>query len=260
MNVRAIGLTTELALATTRGRVVDRGDCLVVRTPDDPSYYAGNLLVLPQVPARGELAGWLARFADELSDAPHRAFAWDGGPGAANTPGELAELVAAGFTIARQQVMAADSVVAVPAPPELAIRALTPDEVVATHALAFAMADHHRDDDRVLLRRRAAWHASLVARGDARFWGAFADTGELVASLGLVELGELARFQDVQTAPAFRRRGGATALLAAAAAASQASRLVIVAEPDSAPARLYERAGFRTIELAAWAWRAPAAT
>jgi predicted GNAT family acetyltransferase len=142
-----------------------------------------------------------------------------------------------------------------PARSELQLRALTADEVVATHAIAFAVAERHGDDDRARLRRRAGWHASLVERGAARFYGGF-DGDELVASLGLVELGDLARFQDVQTAAGYRRRGIATALLATAARAAAAPRLVIVAEPEGAAARLYERVGFRAVERAAWAWRA----
>ena len=47
MNVRSLALTTDLALHATRGRVTDRGNYLVVETPDDPGYYYGNLLVLP---------------------------------------------------------------------------------------------------------------------------------------------------------------------------------------------------------------------
>src|SRR5205823_10466181 len=76
MIVHGVGLTTELALATTRGRVIDRGDCLVVRTPDDPSYYDGNLLVFPAPLHAGELPAWTARFADELPDIRHRSFRW----------------------------------------------------------------------------------------------------------------------------------------------------------------------------------------
>ena len=200
------------------------------------------------MPEPGSLAGWLARFAAELPDVAHRAFAWDG------PPGDAGELVAAGFTVGVHQVMVADAHSWPPARSQLHIRALTADEVVATHALAFAMAERHGDDDRARLRRRASWHASLVARRAARFFGSY-DGDRLVASLGVVELGDVARFQDVQTAPGYRRRGIATALIATAASAARAARLVIVAEPGGAAARLYERVGFRTAELAGWAWR-----
>ena len=245
MIVHGVGLTTELALATTRGRVIDRGDCLVVRTPDEPGYYDGNLLVLPAVPA--DVAAWNARFVEEVPDAHHRAYRWDG------PPGDAAPLLADGFTVDVHVVMVADDLIA-PAT-ALPIRALTPDEVVATHALAFAMAEHHNDSYRSFLRRHATWHASLVARGEARFWGAF-DGDALVGSAGLVELGDLARFQDVRTAPAYRRRGIAGALLAAAAGGTRASRLVIVAQPDGPAARLYEHVGFREVERTASAFRA----
>jgi ribosomal protein S18 acetylase RimI-like enzyme len=244
--VHGVGLTTELALATTRGTVIDRGDCLVVRTPDDPSFYDGNLVVFGSHPRPGEIATWTARFAAELPDIPYRAFRWDGPPG---DPGEL---LTAGFTVDVHEVMVADDLIAPPA--SLPIRALSPEAVVASHSLAFAMGEHHHDSYRTFLRRRAAWHASLVARGDARFWGAF-DGDTLVATAGLVELGELARFQDVRTAQAYRRRGLAGALLAAAATGTRASRLVIVVQPDSAAAHLYERVGFRSVERTATAWR-----
>jgi predicted GNAT family acetyltransferase len=220
----------------------------VVRTPDEPRDAQGNMLVLAESPVPGGLEGWLARFAAELPDVAHRAFAWDG------PPGDTDELVAAGFIVTVLQVMVADAHGWTPARSDLQVRTLTADEVVASHTLAFAMSERHGDDDRARLRRRASWHAGLVARNAARFYGAF-DHDELVASLGLVELGDVARFQDVQTAAAYRRRGLATALIAAAASAASAPRLVIVAEPGGAAARLYERVGFRTAELAAWAWR-----
>ncbi len=249
MVIRSIGLATELALATTRGRVVDRGDCLVVRTPSDPDWVDGNLLVMPAAPPAGELAAWLARFVAELPDVPYRSLRWDG------PPGDTAELVAAGFTVDILQVMVADAVV-IAAPPALPVRELTADEVAASHVFAAELGEHHHDGYRQFLRRRAAWHAALVARGEARFWGAH-DGGELVASLGLVELGERARFQDVRAAEPYRRRGFARALIAAAATATRALQLVIVAAPDSAAARLYERLGFRPVERTATASRLP---
>jgi ribosomal protein S18 acetylase RimI-like enzyme len=136
------------------------------------------------------------------------------------------------------------------------IRRLAPDEMQAVADLAFTNGDRHDDAYRLFLQRRAAWKASLIANGSARFVGAF-DGDTLIGSLGLVSLGDVARFQDVETAPAYRKRGIASSLLAAAAAESPCDTLVIVAIPGSDAARVYERAGFRVLEHTASACRYP---
>jgi len=256
MTPRGVGLQTDLELAATRGRVIDREDYLVVITPDDPSYYFGNLLVLPAAPQVGEVAYWSRRFGDELGRDPairHIALRWDGITG---DTGATDELIAAGFTLEVNQVMVARTVTA----PRitLEVRPLNTSEVSATAELEFSVGDRHDEEFRRFLLRRAAWKQELVATGRAMWFGAF-DRGALVGSLGLVALGTRARYQDVQTAATHRRQGIASALLAAAAreVLPVVEQLVIVAEPDSPAARVYERAGFRTIERVASACRYP---
>ncbi len=270
MNIRSIALTTELALIATRGRVIDRGHYLVVETPDDPGYYHGNLLVFPAPPQPGELATWLRLFDDELGSNPairHVTFCWDGITGDTGAADELRD---AGFQIDTHQVLATDGVDSAPA--VLPVRVLAPDDVLATADLAWQLGDRHDETYRNFLYRRAAWQGDLVARRIANFYGAF-DGDTLVASLGLVRVLDYGRYQDVQTLPAYRRRGLARALLASAARdalgdstsrlrVDQPSwvgveRVVIVAEPGGAAARLYARAGFREIELTVSACRYP---
>ena len=246
MRVRSLALTTELALAATRGRVIDRGDYIVVETPDDPGYYYGNLLVMPAPPQVGEVAFWTRRFHEHFPHVQHVTLWWDGIRGDA---GAEAELTAAGFEIERSLVMTADAIAAAPA--VLPLRALAPDEI--TDQLAWTLADRHDEAYRQFLQRRAAWQRQLAARGTGRFWGAF-DGAALVASLGLVELGTIGRYQDVQTLPAYRGRGLASALLYAAARAASVERVIVLAERGD----LYERAGFRVIERTASACRYPA--
>ena len=257
MNVRSIALTTELALAATRGRITDRGNYLVVETPDDPGYYYGNLLVLPAAPQPGEVAFWMHKFADELAAnraIKHVTLRWDGITGDA---GAEDELVGAGFTIETSQLMVADEVEDARAP--LPIRELAEADVLATADLAWELGDRHDEPFRKFLQRRATWHRDLVARGTAQFFGAF-DGAKLVASLGIALVGNIGRYQDVQTHAAYRRRGLARALLATAARAALArgvDRVAIVAEPDSDAARVYARAGFRVLEHTVGACRYP---
>jgi GNAT superfamily N-acetyltransferase len=260
--VRSLALQTELGLAALRGKVTDRGDYIVVETPDDPGYYYGNLLVLPAAPQIGEVAYWTRRFADELGKNPaikHVTFWWDGTTG---DPGASTELAAAGFTLESLLVMVAtpDELArhASPEPPAWPIRALSPDETLAIGEVAYAVGDRHDETYRAFYERRAARHRDLIVRGLAKFWGAF-DGAQLVASLGLVQLGALARFQDVQTLPAYRARGLASALLATAAthAADPHAQLVIMPAPGGASERVYTRAGFRIAERTVSACRYP---
>jgi ribosomal protein S18 acetylase RimI-like enzyme len=258
MHVRSVGLATDLELARTRGRCIDRGGYLVVVTPDDPTFYFGNLLVLPAPPEAGEVTRWTQTFAAELGGNPairHVALRWDGTTGETGTEDEL---VAAGFEIERTQTMLATTIAAT-APPGLELRELAATELPATAELEYANGDRHDEEFRSFLHRRAAWQQQLVASGRAHFFGAF-DGGSLVGSLGIVPLGARARYQDVQTAASHRRRGIASALLALAAQSVPGRELVIVAEQDGAAARLYERVGFHTHELNRAALRRPRAT
>ena len=259
--IRSLGLATELALAVTRGTVEDRGDYLVVRTPDDPGYYYGNLLVLPAAPQVGEVAFWSRRFADALGADPairHVTLAWDGTTG---DTGAADELVAAGFRLDVTQTMSASYVAPASRSP-LPLCELAAAEMTRVADLTWEMGDRHDEDFRAFLHRRARWHGDLIARGDARFWAAH-DGDALVASLGIVSLPTgTARYQDVQTAVAYRGRGLAAAMLAAAAHdafARGATRAVIVAEPESIAARIYARAGFQVVERTASACRYPLA-
>jgi len=269
MHVRSLGLSTDLQLLALRGTILDRDDYLVVITPDDPGYYYGNLLVFPAPPQVGEVGYWTRRFADEIGGRPdihHVTFAWDGTTG---DVGARDELEAAGFAIQVIETMTAPARrVATPiadgSPAEgvadrgISIRELDPDTVHATADLAFAHAERHDDSYRRFLHRRALWQSRLIALGSGRFWGAF-DGDVLVGSLGLVSLGDVARYQDVQTAEDYRRRGIATALLATAAqaVAETAETVVIQVLPDTPAARVYERVGFCAVERQASACRHP---
>lgn len=261
MIVRSLALTTELALAQTRGTLTDRGDYLVVETPDDPTYYHGNLLVLPAAPQVGEVSHWLRRFEAELSGKNHAikhvTLWWDG---IAGDVGAADQLRAAGFTINVNSVMVLDAAPRpVAAPAGIEIRKLDANEVLATADVAWAIADRHDDVYRRFYQRRANWHRQLAVRGLATFWGAF-DGDDIVGSLGLVTLGNIGRYQDVQTLATHRRRGIATALLVAAARqgfSSGLARVVIIAEAGSGADQVYTRIGFREIEKMASAVKAP---
>ena len=108
MRVTSLGFRTDVALRVLEGaQTTDRGDYLVVRTPDNPDFYWGNFLLLGAWPGPGTGDGWLARFAAEFPRARHVALGVDsvdehGADGDAEVP---AEFLAAGLEPERVTVL-----------------------------------------------------------------------------------------------------------------------------------------------------------
>src|SRR5436305_14098375 len=91
MELMSLGFRTDVALRIAEGaEVADRGDCLVIRTPDNPAFWWGNFLLLAAWPGEGD--GWLARFAAEFPHARHAAIGVDVTAAAGGTPPDFATL------------------------------------------------------------------------------------------------------------------------------------------------------------------------
>jgi len=257
MRVASSGLATDLVLAGWAGEVVDRGDHLVVRIPDEPDYWSGNAVVVGA--AAPDLARWEAWFAAAHPSACHRTVLVDGEV----APAVAAAAAAAGYDVARLIALTATSLAPVAAPAGIALRPLTGDDdwaalhafTLANDALAGPIDDRHRRFVTDRQRQKRAW----IEAGRGAWWGGF-DGERLVAALGLVDAGGLGRYQDVNTDPAYRRRGIAGALLATAgrAALDRGVRgLVIVAVAEADADRLYRRIGFAPETVATELMRRP---
>ncbi|MDR6376853.1 hypothetical protein [Paraburkholderia caledonica] len=74
-----LGLATDLLLHSDIGVVESRDDYIVVRTPDAPEYFFGNMLVLRQRPSASDLELLEHDFGDLVGTPPlfaHRTFMW----------------------------------------------------------------------------------------------------------------------------------------------------------------------------------------
>ena len=257
----SLALQSETALWATRGSIVPRLGYWVVRTPSDPSYYYGNLLLLPEAPSAETIPLWQARFAEEFAGTvQHTTLWWDTGE---LSPSARLEFINRGFTVETTEVLRRDPAVPWPAVttlgPDIEVREISAFETPLVADLADLLSDRHDDMYRMFLQRRARWQAQLIHRGLAHFFACFADQ-RVVASLGIFGHDGLARYQDVQTNPAYRRRGLATALVSLAgqhSATSASTMLTIHTEPNSDAARLYRRLGFTLVETTTSACRYP---
>jgi RimJ/RimL family protein N-acetyltransferase len=266
MNIRSLGLRTDLFFLRHQGEVIEREGYLVARSPGEPGYHWGNLLVFPEAPRPGDRARWLELFAREFppdSGVRHMTFAWDDPTGA---PGAAGEFLAEGFHFDPCDVLVAEEVLPPPRPNAAAeLRPLEGDGEWARAAETAVLCRDPRyaeDSYRTFAERRMTAQRQLVEAGHGAWWGAFRG-GELVADMGVFLDGEVARYQSVQTHPDHRRQGLCGTLLHRAAAWASEERgarvFVIEAEPEGDAGRVYRAAGFLPRELLAGLSRAPRA-
>jgi ribosomal protein S18 acetylase RimI-like enzyme len=263
MDIASLAFRTDLAMLEHSGSAVeDRGTHLVVRTPDNPTYWWGNFLLLGSAPRDGDEArAWVATFEAEFPAARHRALGIDGTTGSEEDLGPFAEL---GMSTEWSSVMTATaSSVHEPDRPnsDATYRPLTSDEDWAQQvALSMAGEDPETHSEEFVTRQAAA-QRRLVDAGHGAWWGAF-DGDRLLASMGLFTASPgLARFQNVKTHPDARGRGLAGTLVHRVSRYGfeelGAQTLVMVADPTYPAIRIYRSVGFTDTERQLQAERKP---
>jgi ribosomal protein S18 acetylase RimI-like enzyme len=234
-------------------QITERGDYLVIRTPQNPQYWWGNFLLLRSMPERA--APWLETFAAEFPGGRHLTLGVDvTDPTAAVTlEGMRAQLLA---------VLTADSLNEPPFPHRGAVvRPLaSDDDWQQASLLRAAITAGTPGSSPAFLSARLAAERGLTEAGHGSWFGAFVD-GELAATLGVMTgASGLARYQSVETHPDARRQGLAGTLVWQAgrhALRSGARTLVIVADPAEAAIRVYRSVGFTQTQTQVGFERAP---
>jgi GNAT superfamily N-acetyltransferase len=228
-------------------QVEDRGSYLVIRSPQNPTFWWGNFLLLSAPPPPGQAGQWLARFAAEFPGAGHVALGVDVTEADAVDPREL---IAAGLRLTRLAVLTASDVHVPPLPNTTATyrRLSGDDDWAQATELRTVISAGEPGSEPGFLRARLAAERAITEAGQGCWFGAFID-GRLLAQLGLItsETG-LARYQNVETHPAARRHGLAGSLVWHAArhalGSDAASTLIIVADPADVAIRVYRSVGF----------------
>jgi GNAT superfamily N-acetyltransferase len=257
VHIKSLAYQTDLIFPAFDGTIVDRGDYVVVQTPSNPTFYWGNFLLFSTPPRRGDFVKWRKLFAGEIGVPPeveHQAFGWDSVDGEA---GFVEPFLNAGFRLNQDVVLTAGALLA-PArrAQSVLVRALESD-ADWQQALMVQMACreevHEEGGYRIFRQRLMDRYRRMSEARRGHWYGAFID-GMMVADLGLFHQDGLGRYQSVETHPDFRRRGIAGTLIYWAGCQAMAEHslhtLVMVAEADSAPARLYQSLGFAPREKA----------
>jgi GNAT superfamily N-acetyltransferase len=272
--LRSLVRATEIDVLPLDRVVERREDYFVVRSPSNPQYYWGNLLVFDEPPRRGDAERWESLFALEFARSGrvrHMTFAWDVADGSLGAARE--ELVPRGLELELLVGLIARARDVRPNQREsrdVLVRALDPapgtdaqiwEQVVE---LQVAARDERFAEDayRAFVTSRLEDLRELFRAGRGASYVALDDSGsEVQGSCGVVVTGARGRFQAVDTAAAHRRKGVCSRLMVeaarAAAADHGAQRLVVCADPDYHALGLYESLGFRPRERVAGACRPP---
>lgn len=251
MRVTSLGFRTDLALLTASGSVVeDRGTHLVVRSPDNPTFFWGNFLLLAQPPVPGGEREVVGAFHTEFPEADHVSLGIDAGE---LTDEARASFEAAGVAVDVATVLTTSSLQP-PRDVEAEVRPLTGDEDWEARARLSQQLYPQTSEEAFMTfaRKKNLQERRLVDAGLGQRFGAFVD-GQLVSTAGVfvTEQG-VARFQSVETHAEHRRRGLAGAVVHGAGQhaldhlldGSGVRTLVIVADTDGEAIGIYRRLGF----------------
>jgi ribosomal protein S18 acetylase RimI-like enzyme len=251
MDIASLAYRTDLAMLERSGsEITDRGTHLVVRTPDNPTFWWGNFLLLATAPGdEAEARDWLKTFEREFPEARHRTFGVDGTDG---TLADLAGFADLGMETDASTVMTAAAVHEPPRPnTEATYRPLVSDDDWAQE-VEVSRAGEEFGNDLAFATARAKAERRLVEAGYGAWWGAF-EGDRLLASMGLFTASPgLARFQNVKTHPDARGRGLAGTLVHRVSRYGfeelGARTLVMVADPEYLAIRIYRSVGFADTE------------
>ncbi len=257
------GWATDLAVWQLSGsQIEDRGDHLVVRTASNPDYHWGNCLVVLDPESVHDGDRWASVFAAEFPWADWLAV------GLSRLPKEVTSWRQLGAMVEVDEVLTTTTTPAhAPLPVGYHVRRLAGTDWEA-HVRKEILGNTRSGQEEPgsferFIRARVDERRALSDRNEAAFFGAFADTLDdeaLVADLGIVVCGLVARYQSVATDSAHRGRGLASHLLRVAAAWSATrgcTSWVIITESTNAAGRVYRRAGFQPTASNAQAYRPP---
>lgn len=256
MIINSLGLKTDLLFNRFAGKVIDRGDYIVVRTDSRPQYFWGNYLIMNHPPDDGDFHKWIDLFESEIGSREQRGFmaiTWDSVTG---EQGRLEKFFEAGFSINKSIILTAEKVLQPPKfNPDVEIRSFTTDEDWNSYL------DIHFSDDwgygneesqnQFLTKERDNLRL-MVNRGyGMRFLADY--HGVPVGDVGVYWEGDIGRFSNVGTHRHYQRRGVCSTMIYTTSRFMLEQKgiktLVMEADAEYHAARIYQTVGFNQTEL-----------
>ena len=257
MEITSKGLQSDFIFHGFGGVTTDHGDCISVRTPNNPDYFFGNFLLFAGPPAVGDLKHWIERFEAVFAPYPgvrHHTLQWL--PSAVPDPAALEKFKQAGFTVDETSVLATQSVhTDKPAPEGVEFRKICTDAewlAVIDAQTRDGFPQIPKEEYRRYKEVSFANYRRMAEQGLGDWWGAFKGE-ELVADLGLFFGEGVGRFQSVETASEHRRQGICRAMVDHVSNYGLAEHpgitLVMHADAHDVARGIYCSVGFKEIEV-----------
>ena len=233
------------------------GKDTVVESPENPTYYFGNFILLEKPPTN-EDKDWLEKYFDKEfahnKDVQHYTFCWRGNPNNDSTEKSLdySAFTDAGYELEENLVMILHKDELIPPKntnTNVTIRPFSTDEDWTQWMdveLAERAPGHNEDGYRAYLTKQMKMYQNLNKKNSGSFYGAFLE-GELVAYAGLFFKSKIGRFQNVRTKSNFRKQGICNTLLfeMCKQGITHLDGLVICADRYYHAKKIYENLGFK---------------
>lgn len=264
MEITSQGILSDCIFHRFAGQITDKGAYTKIYTASNPSYYYGNFLIFPEPPAAGQFSEWMTLFQQEFAkdaEVKHHTFEWQSGKA---DPAVIKEFTDQGFTYDNVSVLTATQTYTDREPPTNVTYRKLEDDVdwfLATQMqIAAGFPSIPAADYRIYKEAQFANYRAMSNAGLGGWFGAFKDN-LLVANMGLFFDNNIGRFQSVETDELYRRQGICTALVQYVSQWGFAHRpgvtLMIHADHDDVPSRLYQSLGYREVEVLESVFRPP---
>lgn len=251
--MKHLGYETDLFLLAKDGIITAHEDCISVITPDNPTYYFGNFLLLKSPPKnenKGEIEKRFEALVGINSVSHHKTFCWN-----PTQKTDISHFLEEGYEYEERQVLTAkadDLIAPKNQNTTILIRPFSSKEDWEQWIdLVVEERDegHTADRFRVYAEGKAHSFQRLHKDGKGNFYGAFVGD-ELAGALGLFHQNKLGRFQEVLTKTAFRRQAICKTLVYTICkeAFESLDDLVIVATDGEQALKIYQSLGFKAKE------------
>ncbi|MEX2130832.1 MAG: hypothetical protein WD772_05050, partial [Pseudohongiellaceae bacterium] len=78
MNIQNLGYRTDCIFHKYNGEITERENYFLIRTPANPTFHWGNLLLFKTAPSPGDYRDWMQAHAAEFGPEPEfTTFGWD---------------------------------------------------------------------------------------------------------------------------------------------------------------------------------------
>ncbi|QDU32009.1 hypothetical protein KS4_00370 [Poriferisphaera corsica] len=262
MNLHSIGLQSDLLFFNQNSIITHQPDHLIIKTPQNPTFFQGNLLIYNHPPSSTHLTNWEDAANQAFSDQPltaHRCFAWDINPADPLTDPITSKAVAT-FESANyeyeQSIILTTNTINSPKHPnsDIHIKPITAPahwQAVTELQIDIGSKTYNEKLYRPFMLQRIKDWQHMINNNQGIWLGAFLGN-TLAADLGFFWNQSLSRFQHVETHPDHRNQGICATLVhhACQLALNQNPQTTLVMEADESyhAARIYQSLGFAPTE------------